>query len=167
MTFQTDLEQGQTIERIVAKEIENKTGDSAIFAPEGRFKGYDFRMDKRHTDCGFFESRYEVKHDIASERTGNVAIEYEYKGYPSGIFTSVADWYAIVSRETCYIVPRNEILREMFYNQDVSRFTPAGDGLQSKCYLLPLGKVRILAKMSFEVKVPTYAQLHNLDEVIR
>lgn len=43
--------------------------------------------------------RIEVKTDFIAHRTGNLAIEYECRGKPSGIAVTEADYYA-------YIIPR-------------------------------------------------------------
>lgn len=41
------------------------------------------------------EEKVEVKRDFKVSQTGNVAIEIECRGKPSGIATTQSDWYAI------------------------------------------------------------------------
>lgn len=55
---------------------------------EGYCKGYDLEDS--------FGYRVEVKLDLASERTGNIGLEYQYKGSLSGIGVTIAnDWVHI------------------------------------------------------------------------
>lgn len=42
--------------------------------------------------CG----KHEVKRDRASHKTGNVVVEYRYKGQPSGIASTTALWWTFV-----------------------------------------------------------------------
>lgn len=65
-------------------------------------KKFDFQLDKGQlaerqlaaiiTELG---TKVEVKRESYHwQRTGNIAIEYEYRGKPSGILTTEAEWWA-------------------------------------------------------------------------
>ena len=63
----------------------------------------DFRFDlevgkegERLVDSIFKSKRLEVKRDFWIGRTGNIAIEYESRGNPSGISTTQAEYWVII-----------------------------------------------------------------------
>ncbi len=56
--------------------------------------------------------KVEVKTDRRAEQTGNVYIEYECNGCPSGLKTSDADWWAFVLGNRVVFIPSQE-LREL------------------------------------------------------
>ena len=45
------------------------------------------------------QKKIEIKTDFIAHKTGNIAVEYQCRGKPSGIATTQADYYA-------YIIPR-------------------------------------------------------------
>lgn len=66
--------------------------------PDGYFPGYDIKTigpdGKEHT--------WEVKHDLMSEKTGNIYLELEALSH------SHAEWLAIVTARTIYLLPLSE-----------------------------------------------------------
>lgn len=64
----------------------------------------DFDVDLRKGEEGEFlvkelaqgKKTIEVKRDYMVSRTGNIAIEIEYKGHPSGLSITKAEWWAFV-----------------------------------------------------------------------
>lgn len=135
----------------VAQRYEDRTGIKPLMAPDGEFKPYDFRLDLRNMfDHPFFEERHEVKHDLASERTGNVAIEYACNGKPSGVMTSSADIWDIVVGQKIYVIERHVLLidtcQAIFRNAPTLR--KGGDGGRARINLVP---VKELHKLTREV----------------
>jgi hypothetical protein len=66
-------------------------------------KNSKFDLDFRHGIEGegtLFDliknGKVEVKRDRESYKTGNVAVEYNYRGEPSGIAVTEAEWWAFV-----------------------------------------------------------------------
>ena len=54
--------------------------------------------------------KIEVKRDFIAHKTGNVFVEYESRGAPSGISTTQADYWAFVLEyETVVIIPSNRL----------------------------------------------------------
>jgi hypothetical protein len=86
--------------------------------------------------------RLEVKSDAAAVRTGNAAIEVSFDGEPSGIFATSAQLWAIVVGAEAYILEAS-VLRQAV-ERGGYRETSAGDGLRSRCVLVPLQELRRL-----------------------
>jgi len=93
----------------------------------------------------FFEGKnIEVKSERHIwEQTGNLFIEYEYKGQPSGIAATEADFWAFVMVKDeqiviTYITPVYLLKRiaRQYYNTD--RDVIGGDGNNSKGILVPI-----------------------------
>lgn len=84
--------------------------------------------------------RIEVKTDRLAHITGNVAIEYKYRGKPSGISTTEAEYWAFVLYDmtTIILVPTEklkEIARDKFRKDQV---TLGGDENASEMILIPI-----------------------------
>jgi hypothetical protein len=87
--------------------------------------------------------RIEVKTDRIAHITGNVAVEYRYKGRPSGISTTEADYWAFLLYDmtTIIMVPTDKlkaIAREK-YKQD--QITLGGDENASEMILIPINEL--------------------------
>jgi hypothetical protein len=87
--------------------------------------------------------RIEVKTDRIAHITGNVAVEYKYKGRPSGISTTEADYWAFLLYDmtTIIMVPTEKlkaIAREK-YKQD--QITLGGDENASEMILIPVNEL--------------------------
>ena len=76
-------------------------------------------------------SKVEVKTDRLTEKTGNVYIEYESRGKPSGIVTSQADyWVYKVSEGRAISIEKEELkrkLRELVKNKKARMGVKGGD----------------------------------------
>jgi hypothetical protein len=76
-------------------------------------------------------SKIEVKTDRLTEKTGNVYIEYESRGKPSGIVTSEADcWVYKVSNGRAIIIEKEELkarLRELVKSGKARMGVKGGD----------------------------------------
>ena len=78
----------------------------------------DYNSDFRHDlEVGQLSEKFladllenrtiEVKRDFLAAKTGNVFVEYESRGKPSGIATSTADYWAFVlDDERIIMIPR-------------------------------------------------------------
>ena len=80
----------------------------------------------------------EVKRDQMARQTGNVYVETGYRGKPSGITSTEADWWAIEVDNDVFVLMRTERLRELIkYRRDM----PGGDNDWSTGKLLPVGRL--------------------------
>lgn len=84
----------------------------------------------------------EVKRDTIVSATGNIAVEYECRGRPSGIMVSTATWWAFVLsgkdfQDEIVIVILTERLRALCdYHIQKRETEPGGDDGQSQMVLL-------------------------------
>ena len=142
--FKDDLALGKKYENIAISML----GAGAVEkAPE----------DKAFADYDFIHNgvMYEVKSDRVSYRTGNLVIEYEHTGIPSGISISKADMWLYfvinnVEAYTCYKIPKGEINRAIL----TGKFKKSScDNGNSKFYLLPVNlfkDYKFNAQVSFD-----------------
>jgi len=101
---------------------------------EGNFKAYDAILDGE---------KYEFKAEKLIAKYGNICIEYLSRGNPSGISSTEADYYVIMSIENDSVkemwkVPTAEIKRlisEKAYHRD----TAGGDGWANQMLLFKKG----------------------------
>ena len=106
------------------------------------------------------------KIEVKTERgmwtdTGNIAIEFESYGKPSGINATEADYWfhnlAVDDEVYCTLVFETEILRKIVEELDDHRIVKGGDNWASKMYLVNLSKLfstdtlKIYKQLSTEV----------------
>ena len=97
----------------------------------GCFKEYDLIADGL---------KYEVKADRLTQKYGNLCIEYECNGKPSGISSTEADkWaYFVLDSDTeytdCYLIP-TEVIKAAIAEKKYHRVTSGGDGHRAQLYL--------------------------------
>ena len=79
------------------------------------------------------------------QRTGNIAIEYQSYGKPSGIDATESDYWfhnLCVGEDTfCTLVFNTESLKKIIKNLDYIRSVSGGDNNASRMYLLNLQKL--------------------------
>lgn len=82
--------------------------------------------------------KIEVKRDRVAHKTGNIFIEYESRGKPSGIATSKSDYYAYYVNEVCILIETHRLksICRRFVGTD--RDIKGGDNNTSKGILLPI-----------------------------
>ena len=122
-----------------------KAGDIAVrlVAEWFRERGYDVLRSVGEDDAFDLQiqCRIEVKYDCQVSKTGNIAIEVSRDGEPSGIHTSSAVWWAIVTDDRCYLVRRSALLKLAAEHRQV----PGGDRLATMVALVPVDRVTIAA----------------------
>ena len=133
MSFNLDLEFGNIYEKKLVDIIPN---DSYIIK-EGYFPYYDVEITKDN-----IITKYEVKADRNTYKTGNIAIEYKCKGIPSGISKTQADYYAyyIVKPYNIfelYIIP-TDIIKNKINSNEYKRIIFGGDNKNSEMYIFSL-----------------------------
>jgi hypothetical protein len=106
---------------------------SYLEVKKGNFKPYDFVADN---------VKYECKADRMAHKTGNLCIEYQSRGKPSGISTSEADYwiYMLVAPDGAvsdtFKIP-GDILKEEIEKKSYTRDVSGGDNWTNKMYLFP------------------------------
>ena len=83
--------------------------------------------------------------DMLQDKTGNIAIEYESYGKPSGIAATESDYWfhnLCIDDETfCTLVFKTDSLKKIIDNLDYKRSVSGGDHNASKMYLVNLQKL--------------------------
>lgn len=127
MGFNEDLAHGQAFEKLIPTLVDN---EGCTFCNN---KDYDVELIEDGVKV-----YYEVKADRMTYKTGNICIEYECFGKPSGITTTKADWYAyfeIRGHKFClYMIPV-KALRSRIRKHKYFKTISGGDNNASKCYL--------------------------------
>lgn len=128
--FRDDLQFGEKYQRRLLELIEWDQSEMS----QGRFKAYDCWIINKEDEKVFFE----VKADRMTQRTGNMAIEFECSGKPSGITATEADYWAyfIHGTKEYYLIPTDEI-RQRIADKAYAREVKGGDGWRSRMYLFP------------------------------
>jgi hypothetical protein len=122
MPFQEDLAFGKKYENVIREIYEYED----IWFPEGKHKEFDCWLTQ-----GGNKLFFEVKADKITGRTGNICIEYESYGLPSGIMATTADYYVyfVVGENVFYEIP-TDVLRE-FVNKKKYHWTCSGGDKKS------------------------------------
>jgi len=120
MTFASDLAFSQKYENelisLIKGHVKVETSQE-----KGLFKEWDvrFTFEDGHTEA------HEVKCDRNGYKTGNVLVEFECSGQPSGIQTTKSDYYSffIISPDGGYtcIILETEHVRQQINNKKYSR----------------------------------------------
>ena len=92
------------------------------------------------------DKKIEVKSERDKwQKTGNIAIEYECYGKPSGISVTEADYWfhnLCIGEDTfCTLVFKVDNLKKLINNLDYKRSVSGGDHNASRMYLLKLDKL--------------------------
>ncbi len=87
------------------------------------------------------ESKIEVKSDRQAVKTGNIYVEYESRGKPSGISTTTAEWWAYEVLPAVFVLMPTSRLRYLVDEQRKVRFVRGGDNNSSKGVLLKVASL--------------------------
>ncbi len=136
--FEQDLKVAQKTEQEIGRLIEKWLGEENVLVEFGKTKAYDIRFayeDKVYT--------VEIKEDFMCKKTGNVCVEYESRGKPSGINATKAQLYFYKIHEPDGSVnvygAKTNTIRQMIKDSLYTRTVSGGDaGSNTKSYLFPL-----------------------------
>jgi hypothetical protein len=135
--FDVDLPIAEKTEKQVCEFLEQH--GKLKFLGDCKTNAYDLKMQ---TDKGNIIT-IEVKEDFTCQRTGNVGVEFECRGKPSGIEVSKADLYLYKVHEPdgnkrLYVIKTSK-LKEMIRDEKYFRIVSGGDpGSNSMNYLFKL-----------------------------
>jgi len=122
---------------------DKKVGDEAetefaTILKKHKAKNVQFNADNKYDISCIFKGKpqtFEVKNDVMSARTGNVAIEFECRGKPSGVAVSKADVWAIKTAGEFWLITKKK-LASMIASKSWTRIHQGGDpGSNTKFYL--------------------------------
>lgn len=95
----------------------------------------------------------EVKRDARCAATGNVAFEVAYRGQPSGIMSTSAAWFVVVTASELMFA-KTDVLRQFIFSRDY-REVPAGDDKRSRVRLVPIDDLRAVQGIHFVPSKPS------------
>lgn len=128
--FNKDLEDGHRAEEEVLTKL------AAYF----HVKKEDIkRYDNKDFDLKISSLRlsFEVKNDLMAAQTGNIAIEYESRGKPSGLASSKADFWVYKFAGSLWVVPTKLLRKKLFGEKRYYRKVTGGDkGSNTKMFLV-------------------------------
>jgi hypothetical protein len=130
--FKDDLKVAQKTEVFIGKLLEKNGATGISFNRDGR---YDIIAKINGKVIAF-----EIKEDMVVGFTGNVAVEFESRGKPSGIDHTLADFYIyVLHMKDCIVQYRMfsvKTLRKIIEEQKYFRIVIGGDeGSNTKMYL--------------------------------
>jgi hypothetical protein len=127
MTFQKDLQRGLEIEERVLAILHKKYPCASLI---NAFKGYDIWIPE-------IDKAVEVKYDPMSKETGNIVVEIEMYGKPSGLMASQADYWVFYDDEMFVIMPIKNIFKCIFdCKLQYVEFVGNGDTRSKKAFLV-------------------------------
>ena len=114
------------------RDVLSKYGYTHPVIMVGYFKDYDIK-----TDGGTFE----IKNDVSSKGTGNFFIELMYNGNPSGIKSTLADYFVIVDMgdRKAYVAPTPRVKEFLTQNRQFLQIKIGGDDGKSTGVIVPIG----------------------------
>lgn len=117
-----DIHDGEAAERLVADYLLHTT-HRVVHKAMGDFSDYDLIGDG---------VTYEVKNDRRARATGNIAIEYEYKGEHSGVLKTKAQvWAHIISDNECLMFPTHKLRDWLRLQQQYLKRVESGEHAKS------------------------------------
>ena len=130
MTFKEDLEYGVKFEEKVLEIVEHTKHWKS---PTGS-KEYDIATQLNDDEPVYWES----KSDRRTIETGNIVIEFQCRGKPSGITTTAADyWIYFIEKTNKYLMIPTSHLREVIDAKKYKRIVNGGDDGVALMYLFP------------------------------
>ena len=132
--FSTDLEFAKQAEKYTKIELKKKYPNTKRIT--GYHKEYDIIVPE-------VDKTIEVKSDRRTKETGNLFIEYESRGKPSGISTTKADVWFYYIEPTDFkqlIMIRTDVLKKLIKDNKFQK-VKGGDNNTSWGYLIPKDKV--------------------------
>lgn len=128
--FEKDLPDGHQAELEAIERLKVRFNIGAEDIERSAKKGYDIRI----ISSGM---TFEVKNDLMAYKTGNLAIEYESRGKPTGLAASLADYWIYKFSDVLWIVSTKQLRKKLFIEERYIKRVIGGDaGSQTKMYLV-------------------------------
>ena len=131
MNFVKCLQLGKECEKTFMRYLVDYPGMISIELAQWKFKDWDIKMKTKDK-----EITYEVKSDRKSEDTWNCCIECMYKGEPSWVYASKADYIVYYTWKKWWMQERWKLL--ILLNNIEKEVVSGGDGNRSELYLIKL-----------------------------
>jgi glycerol-3-phosphate responsive antiterminator len=126
--FEKDLFKGHNVEREFGQLL--KKNPDVLDISYNDNKKYDIKVTKK----GGMVYTFEVKNDMMEARTGNIGIEFQSRGNPSGIATTDADIWVQKLKDGFWMIWR-EVLVDLVAAKKYWKIVSGGDDGTSQLYL--------------------------------
>lgn len=140
--FKADLKTGQEAEKQFAECAEKELQATNIIFNTSTDVTELKKWDLKYTNTSGNEVTFEIKNDVMSSTTGNFAVEWYGSFDYSGISTTTANYWVILSNAKFYIFKTTELRKLIkdnnFRNLQINNKT-------AYCYLIPITKAAPLA----------------------
>jgi hypothetical protein len=127
--FEEDLKFGEEKEKEIMIYLEK---EFKIKCKKSETKDYDIYGISKNG----IEYTFEVKYDRIFNKTKNIAIEYLFKGNPSGISISKANYFIFYNEKYIIIEQTEKIRKRIKENKNILKIVYCGDNNNSKVFLL-------------------------------
>lgn len=128
--FEKDLADGKLAEQEVKLLLAAYFKVPVDDVKDNNTKEYDLRIASQNL---FFE----VKNDLMANKTGNVAVEYESRGKPSGLAVSTAGHWVYKFSRMYYLFTLQKLKEELFEKKNYHKKVSGGDpGSNTKLFLI-------------------------------
>lgn len=137
--FTKDLQQGDVGEKWFVQYLQQR---GAKILERNKTNAYDIRATYLYTRR--VESTFEIKTDVYPKNTGNLFVEFECRGKPSGIRVSKAEWFVTIFPLLGEVwIIRTDTLKNIIYENQLKTTEQSGDeGSNTRGYLVPRNAFR-------------------------
>jgi hypothetical protein len=126
--FDTDLQNSYIIEREFGSMLEKRKDIHSVTYNDNYKYDVKVEMDNR-------TMTFEIKNDMMSAKTGNIGVEFECRGKPSGINRSEAEFWVFKLKDGYWTINANK-LKRLIDEEHYTRIAVGGDvGSNTKMYL--------------------------------
>lgn len=139
--FLKDLQTGKEAEIQFSIIAERQLGATDIKFNTSKNRDELKKWDISYTNQDGKELTFEIKNDVLSEKTGNLAIEFWGRNSASGISTTTADYWVMLSCGQ-FLIFKTSRLREYIKNNKL-RSLQIKNGT-AYCYLLPINDAKLI-----------------------
>lgn len=130
--FKKDLDKGKKAENYICTFLQKWYPNTSVF--NGKKKEFDIEIPE-------IKEQLEVKYDRMSKDTGNLAIEFEFCGKPSGIKATTSQrWCVVFGKDEGWyfaFVETGSLIKMC----EGKRVVSGGDGYMAKMFLLPVQEI--------------------------
>lgn len=142
--FQNDKEYGEKMQKAFCKLL-IKEGYAIQHIAEDKFPDWDIQITTGKT--------FEVKADRKARKTGNIFIETGYRGMPSGLSRTNADYFVIIIDNFAHVSTVEDTMRFVLHHPRKTFIQKAGDDGLSQGYLINEGEYKPKNMRLYEIGI--------------
>lgn len=125
--FNEDKDFGEEMQKEFCK-ILTREGYEVSHVAVDQFPDWDIQITSGKT--------FEIKADKKTDETGNIFIETGYRGSPSGLAATKADYFVVIARNFAHVATSEDVRRFVLFYPGKTFVRACGDNGQSSGYLI-------------------------------